>query len=70
MEARTSSQPPQRKGKKPIARSPCRHTATTIVLLRIPEGVQATTNLLGCVEKIRYSDHDVADVEKFPEFAK
>jgi hypothetical protein len=32
MEAGTSSQPPQWKGKKPVARSPRRQAATTIVL--------------------------------------
>jgi hypothetical protein len=25
-------------------------------------------NILGCVEKLRYADHDVADRDKFPEF--
>jgi hypothetical protein len=29
-----------------------------------------TTNMLGHVEKLRYSDHDVMDTDKFPEFAK
>jgi hypothetical protein len=53
-----------------MARSPCRQAATTIVLPCIPEGVQAMPNLLGCVERLRYSDHDVADVDKFPEFAR
>jgi hypothetical protein len=53
-----------------MARSPCRQDATTIVLPHIPEGVQATPNLLGCMERLRYSDHDVADVDKFPEFAR
>jgi hypothetical protein len=36
----------------------------------IPEGVRITTNMLGHVEKLRYSDHDVTDTDKFPEFAK
>jgi hypothetical protein len=70
MEAGTSSQPSQRKGKQPITRSPCKHTATSIVLPRITEGVHTTTNLLGCVEKLWYSDHDVTDVDKFREFSK
>jgi hypothetical protein len=25
---------------------------------------------LGHIEKLKYSDHDVADTDKFPEFAK
>jgi hypothetical protein len=40
------------------------------MLPRIPEGVQTTPTLLGCMEKLRYSDHDVADEGKFPEFAQ
>jgi hypothetical protein len=51
MEVGTSSHPPQQKGKKPIAISPCRKDATTIVLPYILEGVHIMTNLLGCVEK-------------------
>jgi len=41
-----------------------------IVLLCILEVVHIKTNLLCHVEKLRYSDHDVTDTEKFPEFAK
>jgi hypothetical protein len=70
LEDGTSSQPPQWKGNQPVARSPCRKVATTIVLPRILEGVCITTNLLGCVEKLWYSDHNVTDMDKFPEFAK
>jgi hypothetical protein len=29
-----------------------------------------TGNMLGHMEKLRYSDHDVIDTDKFPEFAK
>jgi hypothetical protein len=29
-----------------------------------------TANLLGCVEKLGYSDHDVTDTDKFLEFSK
>jgi hypothetical protein len=32
--------------------------------------VHTTTNLLGCVEKLRYSKNDVVDVENFLEFAR
>jgi hypothetical protein len=34
-----------------------------IVLPHIPEGVHATTGLLGYVDKLRYADHDVSDTE-------
>jgi hypothetical protein len=50
--------------------SPCRHPDATIVLPHIPEGVQVMPNLLGCVERLRYSDHDVVDAGKFPEFVQ
>jgi hypothetical protein len=41
-----------------------------MVLSCIPEGVQAMPTLLGCVEKLNYLDHDVADARKFPQFAQ
>jgi hypothetical protein len=40
------------------------------VLPHIPEGVQATQTLLGCVERLRYIEHDVLDNKKFLEFAQ
>jgi len=70
MQDGTLTHPPQRKGKYPITRSPCQQDATTIVLPHIPEGVRVTDNMLGCVEKIGYSNHDVTDMEKFLEFEK
>jgi hypothetical protein len=70
MEAGTSSQPPQWKGKHAVPRSPRKQTATTIFLSHIPEGVRIAGNMLGHVEKLRYSDHDVTKMDKFPEFAK
>ena len=53
-----------------MVRSPCRKDATSIVLPRIPKGVQATPNLLRYVEILWYSDHDVANAGKFLEFAQ
>jgi hypothetical protein len=53
-----------------MAWSPHKHPDTTIILPCIPEGVQAMPTLLGCVEKLKYSDHDVVDAGKFPEFAQ
>ena len=70
MEVGTSIQPPQRKGNHPVEISPCRKVVTTIVLPCILEGVRVVANLLGHVEKLWYSDHDVTDMDKFPEFAK
>jgi hypothetical protein len=34
------------------------------------EGVRIAGNMLGHVEKLRYSDHDVIDTDKFLEFSK
>jgi hypothetical protein len=63
-----SNMPTKRKGKQPIQRSPHKHPEVSIVLPCIPEGVQATAGLLGCIDKLRYADHDVSDTGKFPEF--
>jgi hypothetical protein len=54
-----------------MVRSPCAGSLdTTIVLPCILEGVKTMPTLLGCMEKLRYSDHDVADAGKFPEFVQ
>jgi hypothetical protein len=67
----TSSQPPPpKKDKIQIPRSPRKKPAAEIVLPRIPEGVQVGPDLLGYIGKLKYSDHDVADEDKFPELAK
>jgi hypothetical protein len=50
-EVGTSSAPVKRKGKQPIARSPCKHPDASIVLPH-SRGVQAMPNLLGCMERI------------------
>jgi hypothetical protein len=55
-------------GKKPIMHTPLKQPDTTIVLPCIREGVKATPTLLGCVERLIYSDHDVSDTRKFLEF--
>jgi hypothetical protein len=66
MEVGTSSQPPQWKGKQAVPRSPCRKATTTIILPRILEGVRIVGNMLGHVEKLRYSDHDVNGHRQVP----
>jgi hypothetical protein len=66
----TSSQPPLKKDKQQVPRSPRKQPITTLVFPRIPDGVQVKPDLLGHIEKLKYSDHDVADTDKFPEFAK
>jgi hypothetical protein len=43
---------------------------STIVFPHIPEGVWVKSDLLGYVEKLKYSDHDVTDTDKFLEFTK
>jgi hypothetical protein len=36
----------------------------------MPDGVRVKSELVGFVEKLKYSYHDVMDTDKFPEFAK
>jgi len=36
---------------------------------QIHEGVKVDGEMLGCVKKLKYDDHDVADTIKFPDFA-
>jgi hypothetical protein len=49
---------------------PRKKPATEIVLPRIPEGVQVGPELLGHIEKLKYSDQNVAYEDKFSELAK
>jgi hypothetical protein len=60
--------PVKGKGKQQVQRSPRKQQEVTIVLPCIPTGVKVVTDLLGCVDKLCYSDHDVRDTDKFPEF--
>jgi hypothetical protein len=70
MEAGTSSQPLPKKDKQQVPRSPRKQPVVALVFPRIPDGVRVKSDLLGHVEKLKYSDHDVTDTEKFPEFTK
>jgi hypothetical protein len=40
------------------------------LLPRVPVGVKIVANLLGCVDRLHYSDHYVWDTDKFSEFAQ
>jgi hypothetical protein len=66
----SSQQPLAKKDKIQIPRSPHKKPAAKIILLRIPEGVQVGPDLLGHIGKLKYSDQDVADEDKFLEIAK
>jgi hypothetical protein len=69
--SRTSSLPPLlKKDKIQIPRSPFKKPAAEIILPCIPDGVQVGPDLLGYIWKLKYSDHDVADEDKFLELAK
>jgi len=70
MEAGTSSQPLPKKEKQQVPKTPRKQPIAAIVLPRIPEGVRVKSNLLGYVENIKYSDHDVTNTNKFLEFTK
>jgi hypothetical protein len=64
--AGTSSQPPpSKKDKLQVPRSPRKQPLTTIILPHIPDGVQKGPDLLGHIGKLKYSDHDVTDIDKF-----
>jgi hypothetical protein len=56
------------KRKKSFQRSPRKKPKVTLVLLCIPAGVKVLLDLLRCIDKLCYADHDVKDIEKFPEF--
>ena len=47
--------------------SQCKQLEVMITLPCILEGVTIVPNIVGCVEKIRYSGHDVTDKDKFQE---
>ena len=47
--------------------SQCKQLEVMVTLPCILEGVTVLCNIVGCVEKIRYSCHDVTDKEKFQE---
>jgi hypothetical protein len=53
-----------------MVRSLRRKPDVSIVLPRIPEGVQTTPTLMGCVVKLKYSGHDMADDGKFLDFSQ
>jgi hypothetical protein len=57
------------KGKQTIQRSPRKQKEVTLTLMCIPEGVTILPGILGCVDKLKYVDHDVEYRDKFLEFA-
>jgi hypothetical protein len=46
------------------------HEAAEITLPHIPDAVVDVEDMLGKVLKLRYSNHEVRDMEKFPELAE
>jgi hypothetical protein len=65
----TSNQPTWSKDRIQILSFPQKKPAAEIVLPHTPEGIQVDSQLLGHVEKLKSSDHDVADERKYPELA-
>jgi hypothetical protein len=51
-------------------RTPTKHKDLTLSLQKILDGVRIVGDMLGYVNKLRYSNHDVKDMEKFPKFAQ
>jgi hypothetical protein len=66
----TSNQTPQHEDKVQIPSSPRKKPAAEIILPHIPTGVHVEPELLGHVEKLKYSEHDVSDETKFSELAQ
>jgi hypothetical protein len=64
---------PQGKKKKQVESSvqgvQCAQAELEIVMPQIPEGVKADDEMVGGVNTMKYSDHDVADAVKFPDLA-
>ena len=53
--------------KQSVHISQCKQLEVMITLPCILEGVTILPNIVGCIEKIRYSGHDVTDKDKFQE---
>jgi hypothetical protein len=62
--------PPSKRDKQQVPRSPHKQPVTKIILPCIPDGIRVESDLLGHIDKLKYSYHDVANIEKFPEFVK
>jgi hypothetical protein len=56
--------------KHAMPRTPSKQKELTLSLSQIPEGVKVLDDMLGCMKKLKYVDHDVADRGKFPKFAQ
>ena len=67
-EAGPSTAMRKRNGKQSVQRSLCKQPEAAITLPHILEGVTVLPNILVCVEKLRYSGHDIEDKDKFQEF--
>jgi hypothetical protein len=61
----TLSEPPRKKGKQQVPRSPHKQPVPTLVLSHIPNGVRVEEGFLGHIDKFKYSYHDLADPESF-----
>jgi len=56
------------KGKHTVQRSLRKQKEAMLTLLHIPEGVTILPGILGCLDKLKYSDHDVKYMDTFPKF--
>jgi hypothetical protein len=65
-----SEPPPPQKDKIQIPRSPHMKLVAESILPWILNGVQVGPDLLGYKGKLKYSDHDVAEEDKFMKLAK
>jgi hypothetical protein len=47
----------------------CTQAKLDIVMSKIPKGVKTEDNMVGGVDSLKYSDHDVSDAIKLPDLA-
>jgi hypothetical protein len=69
-EVRAINRKEETREKPVMPRTPSKQKELTLSLSQIPEGVKVVGDMLGCVNKLKYVDHDVADMGKFPEFVQ
>ena len=53
-----------------MPRTPRKQKELTLSLPQIPDGVKVVSDMLGYVNKLKYVDHDVENIGKFPDFAQ
>jgi hypothetical protein len=58
------------RGKHVVPRTLRKQKELNLTLPKIPDRVRVVGDMLGFVNKLKYVDHDVADIGKFPKFVQ